>query len=225
MADGTLDIVATIDVDAWMQDRLEENDDLDTEYVEWCESEGLPLGYRSALRFATEVKNGKGIYGDDSGPLTVNTYNGEDLLSSILQYVYWQDEDGVHVLLEKHAGGDARGNYHAPQAYDVTDYDGTSIFDNARASIYCNDCGKYWDSDNGCHWRPEGCSGQELQDYPATDDRPDYPERPNPAQRTLPIDLPERPEPNTGVVWVDDDRNGHCPYCGGLLHVAPWPAG
>jgi hypothetical protein len=109
----------------------------------------------------------------------------------------------------------------------VADYDGTSIFDNARATIYCDDCGKHWDSDDGCHWLPDGCSGQgrtELQDYSATDEKPQYPEVFDPAQQLLPIDLPERPEPCAGVVWVDEDRNGHCPYCGGLLHVAPWPA-
>ena len=47
-------------------------------------------------------------------------------------------------------------------------------------------------------------------------------------QQLLPVDLPERTaehEPCAGVVWVDDERNGHCPYCGGLLHIAPWPAG
>lgn len=84
------------------------------------------------------------------------------------------------------------------------------------------------DRPNGCHWLPDGCCGQgrtELQEYTATDERPDYPEPIDPAQQLLPIDLPERPEPCAGVVWVDDERNGHCPDCGGLLHIAPWPCG
>ena len=35
----------------------------------------------------------------------------------------------------------------------------------------------------------------------------------------------ERKTPDSGVVWVDDERTGHCPHCGGILNLAPWPAG
>ena len=114
-------------------------------------------------------------------------------------------------------------------AFDLADE--TSIFDNTRASILC-ECGKHWDTESGCSWLLDGswgkCYGEcrrDLREYPATDERPEYPERPNPAQLPLPIDLPDRPEPCAGVVWVDDDRNAHCPYCGGILNLAPWPAG
>lgn len=223
--DGKLDILPTVNVYHFLKDRLEYNSELDKRYREYVEQEALRLDLRSAESFVNTL-DGKGLYGDDSGPLTVNTYNGEDLLSQIIQFVYWTAGAGnAHVILQIHGGYDTQGGYTMPVAFDVTDSSGTSIFDNACASIYCDDCGKYWDADNGCHWLAEGCSGQELQDYPATDERPDYPKRPDPAQLTLLIDLPERLEPFTGVVWVDDDHNGHCPYCGGLLHVAPWPAG
>jgi len=225
---GELSILPVVSVYHFLKDRLEYNPELDERYREYVEEEGLPLDLRSAESFV-ESLDGKGLYGDDSGPLTVNTYNGEDLLSQVLQYVYWADEDGdAHVMLQIHGGCDVRGGYTDPVAFDVTDYDGTSIFDNARASIYCDDCGKHWDADNGCHWAPDGCYGPgytELQDYPATDERPQYPQKPDPAQQLLPIDLPKRPEPCAGIVWVDGNQNGHCPYCGGLLHVAPWPAG
>ncbi|MHC4399438.1 MAG: hypothetical protein ACYTG0_07150 [Planctomycetota bacterium] len=225
--DGELDILPVVNVYHFLKDRLEYNPELDERYREYVEQEALRLDLRSAESFVNTL-DGKGLYGDDSGPFTVNTYNGEDLLSQTLQYVYWTDDDGAHVMLQIHGGCDVRGGYTAPVAFDVADYDGTSIFDNARASVYCEDCGKHWDSDDGCHWLADGCSGQrraELQDYPATDERPDYPEPPNPAQLTLPIDLPQRPEPCAGVVWADDERNGHCPFCGGLLYIAPWPAG
>lgn len=220
---GRLDICPALSVYHWLKERLEYNPELDERYRQYVEDEALRLDIQSAEVFVESI-DGKGLYGDDSGPFTVNTYNGEDLLSQIIQFVYWTDDDGdAHVMLQIHGGCDARGGYTTPVAFDVADSDGTGIFDNARASIYCNDCGKYWDTDEGCYWRADG--GQDLTDYPATDDRPDYPEKQDPVQRTLPIDLPERPEPCAGVVWVDDDHNGHCPYCGGLLHVAPWPAG
>ena len=156
----------------------------------------------------------------------INTYNGEDFLSQIIQYVYWTEEDGAHVMLQIHGGCDARGGYTDPVAFDVVDYDGTAIFDNARASIYCDDCGKHWDADDGCHGAPDGCYGQgytQLNEYPATDKRPDYPDPVNPDQLTLFED--ELKTPDVGVIWVDDDRNGHCPHCGGILNLAPWPAG
>jgi hypothetical protein len=220
-----LDFVAVISVYHFLKDRLEYNPALDERYREYVEREALRLDLRSAESFAQSI-DGKGIYGDDSGPVTVNTYNGEDLLSQVLQYVYWTDDDDAHVLLQVHGGCDVRGGYTNPVAFDLTDFDGTAIFDNARATIYCDDCGKHWDTDNGCHWAPDGCWGADytpLNEYPAANERPEYPAPIDPAQLLLPIDLPKRPTPDVGVVWVDDDHNGHCPYCGGVLHCAPFP--
>ena len=219
---GELDIVPTVNVYHFLKDRLDYNSELDQRYREFVEREALYLDINSALSFVNTLDNAAGIYGDGK-PFTTNTYNGEDLLSQILQYVYWSDEDGAHVMLQIHGGCDARGGYTTPVVFDVADHDGTSIFDNARASIYCNDCGKHWDTYDGCHWEDD--CGDSLRDYPATDQRPEYPEPLDPAQHTLPIDLPERPEPCAGIVWVDDERNGHCPYCGGILNITPWPCG
>ena len=144
------------------------------------------------------------------------------MLSQIIQYVYWTDDDGAHVLLQIHGGCDARGGYTYPVAFDVADYDGTAIFDNARGSIFCEECGKHWDADDGCHWAPDGCYGRDyLEDYPATEDRPEYPAPINPDQLALFDD--ERKTPDVGVVWVDDDHKAHCPHCGGILNLAPWP--
>ncbi|REJ65664.1 MAG: hypothetical protein DWQ31_17135 [Planctomycetota bacterium] len=223
---GELDIMPIISVYHFLKERLEYNEALDEQYREFCEREDTYRELRSAEVFVEQLDDARGIYGDESGPFTVNTYNGEDLLSQIIQYVYWTDDDGAHVMLQIHGGCDARGGYTDPVAFDVVDYDGTAIFDNARASIYCNDCGKYWDTDDGYHWHTDGCSGRDdLKDYPATDERPNYPAPIDPAQLSLPIDLPERPQPNVGVIWVDDDENGHCPCCGGILRAAPWPCG
>ena len=219
-----VDIIPTISVYHFLRDRVEYNAELDRRFHEYMDREGFYPDLQGAESFVADLDGARGLYGNGS-PMPVNTYNGEDTLSQVIQYVYWEDNDGPHVLLQIHGGCDVRGGYTDPVAFDVEE---TAIFDNARASIYCDDCGKYWDTDDSCNWYPDGCCGQgytNLEDYPATDQRPDYPERPDPAQRSLPIDLPERPEPCAGVVWIDDDRNGHCPYCGGLLHLAPWPCG
>jgi len=221
--DGELDIIPTLDVFHFLKDRLEYNPALDRQYQAWCEVKGEdPYSYGSALEFASN--GGRGIYGDGD-PFCINTYNGEDLLSQTLQYVYWTDDDGAHVLLQIHGGCDARGGYTDPVAFDLTCDEGLSIFDNAHAAIYCDGCNTAWDSDDGNHWTENGLARIRLEQFPATDEKPEYPAPFDPAQTTLPIDLPERPKFSAGVVWVDDEDNGHCPYCGGLLHASPWPAG
>jgi hypothetical protein len=114
-----------------------------------------------------------GIYGEGD-PLCVNTYNGEDLLSQTIQYYYWTEGDSgsreVHVLLQIHGGADVRGGYTRPRFFDVTGDDGTEIFDNARATICCDNdkcTDKYgqthhWVADDGCNWAPDGCYGRDY---------------------------------------------------------------
>lgn len=222
---GELEILATISTYHFLVDRLIYNPELDERYCEFAALRCIGLDLRTAEMFV-DSEHGRGIYGEDN-PLSINTYNGEDLLSQVIQYVYWTDEAGAHVLLQIHGGCDVRGGYTDPSAFDVTDMDGTSIFDNARASICCDECGKCWDTHNGVHWAPEGCYGRDfmpLNEYPATDEQPEYPTPLSNAQLLLPVDLPRRPEPNVEVIWVDEDRNAHCPHCGGILTITPWPA-
>lgn len=223
--DGSLDLCPVIDVDEFLRDRVEKNEELDAQYVDYCEVLDLDFSYQSALQFAESLE-GTGIYGD-GGPIVVNTSNNEDLLSAILQYVYWQDERGVHVLLQKHGGGDSRGNYPPPDAYDCEDHDETAIFDNARGTIYCNDpeCDKWWDTDDGYHWRCDSTDQQNLESYDASEERPEYHPKPNPLQRNLFNNFPDEEQKDSGIVWVDDDQQPHCPFCGGILNKAPYPAG
>lgn len=76
-----------------------------------------------------------GIYGDGD-PVVINTYNGEDLLSQTIQYVYFEVEgQGGYVLLQIHGGCDARGGYTKPRAFEVNEELG--IMDNARAYLSC----------------------------------------------------------------------------------------
>ena len=202
-------IIPTVSVYHFLRNRVTYNPELDRRFYEYLDNEGMDADLSGAKCF---VSDGGGE------PVIVNTYNGECVLSQVLQYVYWEDDDGSHVLLQIHGGCDVRGGYTDPVAFDIEE---TDIFDNAEASIYCDDCGKHWYTDNANNWYPEdGNAYTNLEDYPATDTRPNYPEKRNPAQRALPIDLPEPPEP-CAVLWIDEDGNGHCPYCGSLLHLVP----
>lgn len=214
-----LDIVGTLSVYHFLKDRLEYNPELDKQYQQSV-GENEYLDIHSAEAFAQSL-DGEGIYHDDSGPVTVNTYNGEDMLSQVIQYVYWTDDDEAHILLQIHGGCDVCGGYTYPVAFDVAGYDETSIFSNADATIYCGDCNKHWTTDDAHHWYSDGCCGKdykELNDYPTTDEKPSYPAPDDPAQATL-FDAEREPH-NEGVIWVDDNHNGHCPYCSGILKLS-----
>ena len=161
-----------------------------------------------------------GIYGEGE-PVSVNTYNGEDLLSQTIQYIYFSNHSNTYVILQIHGGCDVRGGYTAPKVFHTgaDDFEGLGIFENARASIHCQgveknpnqteipgcekpECGAYWYTDDACHWYADGCTGAgagtELQDYPVTKEDDD-----------------ETWE--QGSVHVDENGDMYCPHCGGKL--------
>jgi len=120
--------------------------------------------------YATEIG---GIYGDGD-PFVHNTYNGEDLLEQVLQFLYMtieglpEDEEsdidlrGEYVLLQIHGGCDVRGGYTAPKAFEMLGHSELAMFDNARASIYClgEHCDNNYYTDDGYHWYHEGACGR-----------------------------------------------------------------
>jgi len=107
--------------------------------------------------------NPTGPYGSGK-PMTVNTYNGEDLLSQVIQYVYFEIDNQGYVILQIHNGCDVRGGYTKPHVFrcDIDDY--PSIFDNCRAAIWCEN-GHGWTTDDGYHWYPWKDDYRHLEDY------------------------------------------------------------
>jgi hypothetical protein len=219
--DDQLEILATVDVYHFLLERLSYNPRLDHLFGIYCE-ETDEYGLQAAQGFVDTLDDPRGIYGDGD-PITVNTYNSEDLLSQTIQYVYWTDANGAHVLLQIHGGCDVRGGYTTPVVFDVDDYDGTALFDNARGSIHCSDCDACYDTDDGSHWYAvDGTDANtDLHDCKAVDEKPEYPV----ARGDELVDTGERTAIDTGIVWVDADGDAHCPCCGEKLDFAPWPAG
>ena len=198
----------------WLKDRLEYNPDLDERYRAYCEEEGLGFDLQSASSFVDAQEH-------LSEPFVVSTLYQKDLLSQTIFFIYWADEErNAHVILEI-AGRDSIG----PVAFDVKDDSTDAIFDNRCASVACEKCSRHWGTLDGEHWVPGGGSGKELQQYLVTETEREYPVPDAIGQLTLPIDLPERPIPDIGVIWVDEDDKAHCPGCGGVLEASPWPAG
>jgi len=119
-----------------------------------------------------------GFYGEGK-PILINTYNGEDLLSQVLQYVYFEVDGEGFVILQVHNGCDVRGGYTRPRVFshdfDMAD---VTIFDNARAMIYCEGNPRHgWDTDDGVHWYPWEDSYNHLEEYHLEEPEGDNPPR------------------------------------------------
>lgn len=71
-------------------------------------------------------------------PNTINTYNGEELLSQILQFVYFENDSGEYVILQIHNGADARCGYTAPRVFSVDNCYDLPMFDYHKGLIYCS---------------------------------------------------------------------------------------
>lgn len=84
---------------------------------------------------------------------TVNTYNYENVLSQVLQYIIFENEDKTYIMLQIHNGCDVRGGYTAPRIFEVVEPD---YFHIAQTELYarCN-CTHVWSDDCGYHWYGE----------------------------------------------------------------------
>lgn len=78
--------------------------------------------------FAQFVQGGK-------QPETANSYNWENLLSQVIQYVRFKFEGRFFVLLQIHGGADVRGGYTRPQVFEVQGE--FAFYDMEDVSIEC----------------------------------------------------------------------------------------
>jgi len=99
----------------------------------------------------------KGI--DQANIVGENSYNGESVLSQVIQW--WEcdieDDEGYEtrtVILQIHRGCDVRGGYTAPRIFET--YDEYCLAHHADATVYCNVCGSSWYTDDSWHWYANG---------------------------------------------------------------------
>jgi hypothetical protein len=188
------EISASHNVYHWLAERLEYDPVIDAAFQAYCRENSDDSTFYLMEPFANKM-GGKGIYGDGY-PMIVNTYNGEDMLSQTLQYCYFEIDGSAYVLLQIHGGCDVRGGYTDPRAFRVSEE--CAMFDNARATIYCEKCQATWSTDDTCHWYYDGTNAAtELQEYDFTD---------VPGER------------GNGKIFVED-ASGFCPKCGGRLLI------
>jgi len=210
-ADFKYGVEVTVNLYHWLADRVTFAPNLDKRFQRFCAREEHANESYFALvgMWLASLDGVTGLYGEGS-PMTVNTYNGEDLLSQTIQYTYFTLDHTSYILLQIHGGADVRGGYTVPRVFEVSE----SIFDNARASIYCSGdrdaCGAYWDTDDTCHWYREGScglgAGTQLEAYDRTSE--------------------EKGETwEAGKLHVLADRSALCPCCGSPLKPGMFPGG
>ena len=149
------------------------SEDLQNQYDLWVEENDDDHRHHlwDMEHFVESLPDAAGIYGDGE-PFVVNTYNHESAIDEVLQYIYWEDDNGAHVMLQFHRGGDVRGNYSPPTAFDLDENHELGLLDNARGLIDCSneECGETvvsqdnreylnrtrWYSDDAYNWYGDG---------------------------------------------------------------------
>ena len=166
-------------LDAFIEDRskYEGTCELHHEFIKHLQND---LGYELT-----------GIYGEGE-PITENTYNGNDALTQCLLYTYFTYNGNEYACVQTHNGADARGGYSMPVMFKVNEL---GIFDNARGSLYCNECEASWYTDDaGYKWYGNN-SESSLKEFTA--------------------ELREdASEGEKDIVVVNDSHEAFCPCCG-----------
>lgn len=200
--DPKLEVDFTFSTYQWLIERLDYDAEMDARFHKFAEqpehSDTPWLGLME--EFASGRPNASGIYGDGD-PMTVNTYNHENLLDQTLQFTYWEEGEGheSYVLLQVHGGADVRGGYTKPRAFTVNNSFGDlAVFDYAEGRMGCGneDCDARWYTDDGYHWYNDE-EQKRLEDYPLTE------------------------APEVGGIHVNGDEDtASCPICAKGLLVA-----
>ena len=82
----------------------------------------------------------------------VNTYNYQNILSQVLQYVTFEFKNSKYILLQVHGGCDVRGGYGTPYIFEISDYDN---FIMQQFDVSASDGVNSWYSDDsGCNYYP-----------------------------------------------------------------------
>lgn len=151
--DGRIEASVTLNVFHFLLDRVTYSPSMQGRFTRFCNRpenrNDDPLGLMK--KFAKKVGDGKSF--------TCNTYNGEDSLSQVIQYIAFEIDGTAYALLQIHGGCDVRGGYTGAVAFKLGEDESNiySLTDNASVTLCAKD-GGLWDSDDGgYHWK-----GQEF---------------------------------------------------------------
>lgn len=113
-------------------------------FANWCKRNEADSDTNSAEEYLAE----KDI--TDQGDIykyhTDNTYNYENILSQVIQYVAAGSIDKLYLMI--HGGADVRGGYTDVKVFD---FDTDAFFDVCGCRLACK-CGEVYSDDCGNHW-------------------------------------------------------------------------
>jgi hypothetical protein len=229
----------------WLSERLDYDEEANAAFDELAEAnpddtwhelrEKFPQWYVDRLNETAEVKwEAGGIYGEDD-PITVNTYNHDNLLSQTLLYKYFELDPAVgkrpyhtpkYVVLQIHGGADVRGGYTKPRVFQVNENLGElPLTDDNRASISCSGenhhptapgpktvrDGETPDWYDHRWYNDGGCASSpdcyQSDNHEKAQNLSDYPVKV----------LTDDDEWEQGKLCVTEDGTGYCPECGAQL--------
>lgn len=123
-----------LDVFHFLRQRCEFDADLDAQFREFAMSDE----YREENWFTCldAWLDAIGARHQGDAPMVVNTYNGEDNLSQVIQYAVFDHPDTGDAIaaIMIHGGCDVRGGYTAPRMFAIGDP--YALFDNADLEVY-----------------------------------------------------------------------------------------
>lgn len=109
--------------------------------------------------FSKEHNDGSAYQTEGGAWNVVNTYNGESLLSQVLQYTVFGNQGKTYIILQIHGGADVRGGYTDPKIFEVEDIDSFVI---DQTYVNASDGENHWLSDDaGYHWYYDGSTRDE----------------------------------------------------------------
>ena len=204
----------TIDLGTFLGEYLEYDPLADLAFQSWVDSRQNSPSYWSDIQsYCDMLWNLSGeslgsIYGDRGEVLTYNTYNEENLLSSVFQFAFFYTPGNYsasipegfshgepYMILHTHNGADVRGGYGKPRVFGFQGkHDPEGIFDWSRAYIVPEEPDPrfpasqwgipQWETDNAYNWRYEG-----------------YPERG--PRDPFPMWIPAYDSEYNGIHWVE----------------------
>jgi hypothetical protein len=195
---GSWGLIPTLNVYHWLKERLEYCPEM-TEAMEEYGRENDLWGLQLMEAWCEDAyPDATGLWGNRT-PFTINTYNGESVLSQVLQYHYFEIDGGGYIALQIHGGCDVRGGYTDPKVFKIIDPDDLILA--AEAGLYCDNCEARWHTDNaGNHWYPNNDEG--VFEIVTSDD------------------LEEGEEFGNGKAVIFEGE-AYCPCCGkGKLHAS-----
>ena len=114
--DGKFDVDVSLSTFHFLVDRLEYNPELTKQLMEFSDKQDKYEHWPETIeKWVKQVDEFKGLdfYSE-------NSYNGESLLTQVIQFWYTECGDFGPIILQVHGGCDVRGGYTDPRVFDAT---------------------------------------------------------------------------------------------------------